>query len=227
MSAIYRISTDPDRYDSLLQPVGDPLDSWWPEHGFESWGQVVLAFNGQPLRHRWKAVRVEHADATLRRNRGKPVDFMTVFDPGGDAISQRALDLITPLVGDKVEALPLECVDRPERRYYLLNLIDLVDCLDLERSELYWDKYENTSEFIRWVYRYAFKPGSTDGHHLFRIVQRPMGSVLVSEEFKQLYEAHDLVGLDFYPSTEYLPYNATPSTMRRQRDREQKAQRRK
>jgi hypothetical protein len=141
------------------------------------------------------------------------------------SISQRALDLITPLVGDAFDALPLECVDRPERRYYVLSIIDLVDCLDVERSEIEWAERLSGKKFIDWGYRYAFKPGSTDGHHLFGVKDEPLAGVLASQDFRRIVEENQLVGLDFFPADEYLPLNCTPSHMRERREREQKQRR--
>jgi hypothetical protein len=200
---IYVVRSDPDSYDSLLQHLLAPFDDWWPRHGFESWMQIVMALDGRRMAERWKPIPVTRYRRSHRRNAGLAVDFHAC-DIGRTAISERALQAISPLVGSVVEALPLEIVDHPEQRYYVLHVVDVIDCLDHERTRgrrIAEDAYTEINQ-------YAFRPGTTDGHHLFRVREMPLGPNLASEEFKQLVESHGLVGLKFASTEEpiFLPW---------------------
>jgi hypothetical protein len=191
--SIYLIQSDLESYDSLLKYPLAPFDDWWPQQGFESWVEVRFALNGHRVGSRWRPIPVyRYRGSPRRKYAGLAVDFHH-SDVGWTAISEHALEVIRPLVGDAVEALPLEVVDHPEQRYYVLHVVDLVDCLDREHVEgrrIAEDAYTDITQ-------YAFRPGTTDGHHLFRLPEIPLTVNLASEEFKQLVEANGLRGLTF------------------------------
>jgi len=193
MATIYRVRTDPYTFDSLILPLDVGGEAWLPQHGFQTCFDAVQAVRGYALGPRWRPLPVEHCDASVPKNRGEPVDFLSALS-GKTAVSERALQAITPLVGAAIEPLPLDCEDEPDRHYFLLNFLDLVDCLDEEQSVV-----ERGSEgYISVIWKYAFKPGTADGHHLFRLKQDPLGDTLASDEFKTLVEDHGLVGLKFF-----------------------------
>jgi hypothetical protein len=198
MDAIYVIDTDPGDYDNLLIPVGDPLDDWWPRHGFGSSVQIGMALNGTRRADVWKPIRVERYRAGKRKHRGEAVDFHSC-ELGDIAVSERTLQAISPLVGDAFEALPLEVVDHPEQRYFILHVVKLVDCLDRERTQGHrmGDGY---TEIRKW----EFRSGTTEGHHLFRVPEQPLGPNLCSAEFKRLVESSGLVGLEFKSTDELI-----------------------
>ncbi|HEX2570718.1 MAG TPA: DUF1629 domain-containing protein [Polyangia bacterium] len=134
---------------------------------------------------------MEWTRATVRQNRGKPVDFIGLMGHGL-ALSNRAAEVLAPLIGDGIELLPL-AHDGPGR-FQVVNILDIVDCLDEERSKV--RRYSDGEIMI--VEEYAFKPGSTDGHHLFKCKQCLLHD-LVSAEFKALVEDKGLVGAYFKP----------------------------
>jgi uncharacterized protein DUF1629 len=99
---------------------------------------------------------------------------------------------LAPLIGDVIELLPLTC-DGPVR-FYVVNMLDIVDCLD--EDHLVTDRYSDGQ--ISSVKKYVFQPGSIDGHHLFKCKQSLLDD-LVSAEFKALVEEKGLVGAYFIP----------------------------
>jgi hypothetical protein len=177
----YVLESDPDRYDSLLcknRPGG-----WW---------ETFNLLDGHPRQSIWTAVPMERSPARLRQRRGKPVDFPSLGGVGF-GISERALAALRPLLQASIEALPLQCLNDISMQYYVINVLDLVDCLDEERSDM--NRFSDGG--IMCINRYAFKPGTTDGHHLFKTVQLPLGEPLCSPEFKRLIEESGLVGARF------------------------------
>ena len=175
------IKSDPDEYDALLTIVPP--------------GGNSLVFNtlcqGVRRGDSWTPVPVERYPTSRRKHRGKPVDF-----PGlgglGLAFSERALRALEPLVGDTIEALPL--VYEGPGQFYVINILDVTDCLDLERSEL----NQHSDGYISTVKKYAFKPGSIHGKHIFKCAECDLDT-LVSAEFKALVEEQGLVGARFIP----------------------------
>jgi hypothetical protein len=179
---IFRLETDPDEHDDLLA-ISRP--------GVATYRIFNRLCRGARCADWWEPVPMEWSPATVRKNRGKSVDIINLMGDGL-TFSDRAVEVLAPLVGDVIELLPL-AYDGPGR-FQVVNMLDLVDCLDEERSQI--ERFYDGS--IQSVERYVFKPGSTDGHHLFKC--KPWGlHNLVSAEFKALVEQHCLIGAYFKP----------------------------
>lgn len=181
-SKIFLIDPDPDRHDDLIT-IPQPGVAWYRIFNRLSRGARCAGW--------WQPITMEWSWATVRRNRGKPVDFIGLMG-NGLTFSERTAEALTPLVGDMIELLPLIC-DGPER-FYVVNMLDIVDCLDEKRSTT--DRYSDGQ--ISSVKKYVFTPSSTDGHHLFKCKQCLLHN-LVSAEFKARVEENHLVGAYFTP----------------------------
>jgi hypothetical protein len=181
-SKIFRLETDPDEHDDLLA-ISRPGVAW-----FEVFNKLC---KGVRCTDWWEPVPMEWKPARVRKNRGKPVDIIGLMGDGL-TFSDRAVEVLAPLVGDVIELLPL-AYDGPGH-FQVVNMLDIVDCLEEQRSVL--DRYRSGRVSI--VYKYVFKPGSTDGHHLFKCKQCLLHN-LVSAEFKALVEEKGLVGAYFKP----------------------------
>jgi hypothetical protein len=183
-SKVFRLDPDPDEHDDLL-PISRPGVAW-------SAIFVKLArSNGRRCADWWEPVPMEWKPARVRKNRGKPVDIIGLMG-AALAFSDRAVEVLAPLIGDVIELLPLT-YDGPGR-FQVVNMLDIVDCLDEERSSI--ARYSDGG--IMLVEKYVFKPGSTDGHHLFKCKQCLLHD-LVSADFKALVEKTGLVGAYFKP----------------------------
>lgn len=180
---IFRLKTNPDKHDDLLTVLGSRPGGWTPIFNRLSEGVRCAGW--------WQPVPMEWTRATARKNRGKLVDFIGLMGLGL-AFSDRAAEVLAPLIGDVIELLPL-AYDGPGG-FRVVNMLDIVDCLDEEGSQ--YERYDNGEIMI--VDKYAFKPGSTDGHHLFKCKQCLLHD-LVSVEFKALVEEKGLVGAYFKP----------------------------
>jgi hypothetical protein len=181
-SKIFRLDPNPDEHGDLMT-ISRPGVAW-----FEVFNRLSI---GVRCADWWEPVRMEWLPARVRKNRGKPVDFIGLMG-NGLAFSDRAAEILIPLVGDVIELLPL-AHDEPGR-FQVVNMLDIVDCLDEEHSQ--YERYDNGKIMI--VDKYVFKPGSTDGHHLFKCKQCLLHD-LVSAEFKALVEEKGLVGAYFQP----------------------------
>ncbi len=105
------------------------------------------------------------------------------------ACSQRAREVIEPLVGEEVEFLLLETEAGP---YWEMNL-PRISCLDETRAEVKCF----SSGGIMEVVRYACKWEVVEGHHLFYVAGDWPASRFASDAFRQVVEAHGLTGLIF------------------------------
>jgi hypothetical protein len=182
LSKIFCLETDPDEHDDLLA-ISRP--------GIATYRIFLELRKGVRCADWWEPVPMEWKPARVRKNRGKPVD---IIDLMGDGLtfSDRAVEVLAPLVGDVIELLPL-AYDGPGR-FQVVNMLDIVDCLDEERSQI--ERFYDGS--IQSVERYAFKPSSTEDHHLFKCKQWGLHK-LVSAEFKARVEENGLVGAYFTP----------------------------
>jgi hypothetical protein len=182
-SKIFCLDPDPDQHDDVLTVLRSRPGGWIPIFNRLSEGVRCADW--------WEPVPMEWKPAKVRKNRGQPVDFIGLMGLGL-AFSDRAAEVLGPLVGDVIELLPL-AYDGPGH-FQVVNMLDIVDCLDEEQSTL--DHYSTGR--IASVKKYVFKPGSTDGHHLFKC--KPWGlHDLVSAEFKALVEEKSLIGAYFTP----------------------------
>jgi len=147
----------------------------------DGWNVLFDQFKGKPVGDAWTPIPVKFKKGQRRGDFPFLVTSIPVF-------SERALQVLKPLVADKIEILPLECQEEP---LYAINVLDVVYCLDYSRSKF---------EFFlgnRTIKKYAFKEGSIYGHHLFKLETER--GVLVSHRFKSLVEQNGLVGLTFKP----------------------------
>lgn len=142
----------------------------------------------RPVAKQWRPIKVR-IDPAERRG-----DFPS-FLPHIPAFSQRALDALLPLLGDSVEALPLDC-DR--RKFYAIHVLDLVDCLDEGRSTI----RRFPSGGVMYIDQHVFDDKCLGGRMIFRLRQAPLWGVYYSGELKRQIEAAKLEGLkdrEVYP----------------------------
>jgi len=166
----------------LLIPDSDTYHSVCPCNS-DGWNVLFDQFKGKPVGDAWTPIPVKFKKGQRRGDFPFLLTSIPVF-------SERALQVLKPLVANKVEVLPLEC---QEELLYAINVLDVVDCLDHSRS-----KFGFISGY-RTIKQYAFKKGSIGGHHLFKLDETPQNDVLVSNRFKSLVEQNGLLGLTFEP----------------------------
>jgi hypothetical protein len=166
----YTIISDVDTYDALV--LANPND----------WDKLDK-FTGERLADTWTPVAVK----TLKVKKAGDFLYLIHHVP---VFSERAWQVLQPLVKDSVEALPLK---HPKKIFYAINVLVLVDCLDYSRSQI--ERFPSGG--IMEIERYVFKDGCVEGKHIFKVAEAPLKRVLVSEKFKELVEKNRLEGLIF------------------------------
>ena len=93
----------------------------------------VFDIDGKPLD--WKFIPiVKYADSRSRGKTKRPVADVATFGPGAFVLSQRAHDVLGPLLGQFGQLLEVQTAGGAEfRRFY--NVTHIVKCVDVERSE--------------------------------------------------------------------------------------------
>lgn len=137
------------------------------------------------LREKWKPI-----PAKLDVSVGLSGDFPSVLWDI-PVCTLRAWSILESLIGKSVEVLPLKC---PDRNFFALHVIAVVDCLDAAKCEF---KRYSSGKIMR-VAKFAFRSDPAKEHHMFRIPDAG-GVVFVTEKFKKTVEAAKLKGLIFRP----------------------------
>lgn len=106
--------------------------------------------------------------------------------------SERALQVLGSLLVNQAEPLPLL---NPNKRMYAINVIEMVDALDYEHSDIEW--IEGHPGVLNDVRKFVFKPEAFAGSIIFKIPEYKKLLVFVTDVFKEVVEANKLNGFSF------------------------------
>ena len=121
-------------------------------------------------------------------------DFPPFYDYGRlPVFSQRAWDVLSTSIACRWEALPI--IHPSKKPFYLIHVMEVIDCVDLARSEI--DEYYNDGR-VAGIERYRLRPELLVGKHIFRTPIASRGELLVDDVFRQVVEDHKLKGLKFH-----------------------------
>ncbi|MBT9148172.1 MAG: hypothetical protein DDT32_01942 [Syntrophomonadaceae bacterium] len=157
----------------------------------------LLYFEGQPMANSWRPIKMERlkndADITGRRRRRllKESDFPTCGSNDMLVISQAAKDKIGSCLEQYGEILPLACDDGD---FWVLNVTRLLDAFDEKNSEF----IPGDAGRILTIDKHVFYPSKLVGAPpLFKLSQKPYGSIYVMDSFVDMIKASGLKGLEF------------------------------
>lgn len=103
--------------------------------------------------------------------------------------SKKSKELLFEDNSDEVQFLPIQCIDN-KQKYYIANVINIVDCVDYERSEI---KLYSTGRIMRFK-KYVFFSEKLNKVNIFKIPDKPKSAPFVTEEFKKKIEKNKLTG---------------------------------
>lgn len=172
MSEVWFLRADVDNFAAI-----SPVDA-------STW-DLLNGFDGRPFGGDWPRPQLE------RLPTGPPGDFPYLASHVV-ALTPRAWSALRPKIGDSVEALPL---DVQGEEYQALNVLDVLDCLDLERSEL----RTLPDGSVVGVRRWALRKDVVESHDIFKARAAELQAVLVSERFRGWVEEAGLAGASFDP----------------------------
>jgi len=82
--------------------------------------------------------------------------------------------------------------------YYLIHVMETIDCLDVERSKL--KRFDEADGgWVMEIVRYALKAELLVGKHIFKLTPETTGSLLLDDTFRTAVEENGLTGLEFRP----------------------------
>jgi len=144
---------------------------------------IIPNFKGRRIDD-WEAIKVERA------GRKRKCDVYR-FVSGHLVVSERAVQILQPLMSDKVQILPIDY--EGTKTLYVLNVINVVDCLDYEKSKIRRMRDGTVSE----IDEFAFDYSKVSQHDIFKIPEKIWSTVFVSDKFKATVEENGLIGFKF------------------------------
>lgn len=144
-------------------------------------------FDGEVIGNQWDS----SLELYIEQNEDIETD-VPMFSDSYFIVNDKALQLFVKLAGEEIECLDFIC---KYEKYVIINPIDVVDCLDLEKSE--YKVYKGNPNTIQSYKRLCFKSEKLIGKNLFRI-QHCDGCLLAcSNELKESIEEKQIKGLGF------------------------------
>jgi hypothetical protein len=116
---------------------------------------------------------------------------------GGPCISQRAWDCLRALIEPDVQAIPVVTPDGV--LFYALNVVNVIDCLNREKSELSIRPMFKPTDylFISAIYKYHFDVSKIGASAIFKTPELVGREVYVTQLFKEAVEDYKLTGFLF------------------------------
>jgi hypothetical protein len=141
-------------------------------------------FEGQIIGENWSCYRA-------KSKKNKPVANFMDLDPGVLVCDNFAIIKIGDFLSNEVELLPIdvEGID-----YKLINIINIVDCLDEDKSEI---KYFKNSRDVNKIIRHVFDTDLLINVKLFKIPQRKRTDIFATDAFRDKILQSGLTGLEF------------------------------
>lgn len=141
-------------------------------------------FDGKELLNNWVSPKVK-----LYRTKKYPLGDIVSLTTLNPAINVNVIEILKDIFCNNVELLPIVF----DEQYYLMNVINLLDALDEEKSE--FKRY--SSGKIMYCTKYVFREDIIRNIHIFKIPQFPKTDILVTEGFVKLVQDNNLKGFEF------------------------------
>jgi hypothetical protein len=113
-------------------------------------------------------------------------------------ISDNFKQVIEEYVDGLVEFFPIRIKTKEEQKYYIMNVVNICDCLDKEKSEA---KYFSDNIRIMRMIEYAFKPMDEKDSRIFRL-KGSEKNVYINEYIKEILEKAGIQGVVFEDTRE-------------------------
>lgn len=121
----------------------------------------------------------------------KPIGDVSSISTSSYIINEKAYKVLYPYLKEHSQIFQLK---NENKIFYVINVTDIIDCLDYEKSEV---KYFSSSNRVMDIEKYAFHSGKLKKATIFKIPEFPKGISYVTEEFKKVVEENNITGFKF------------------------------
>lgn len=174
-SSIYLMRPDPEGYRWLTLKNGKGTDLIELVHEARSLS---------PIQEGLEAEEIIENDEDRKKIVGDFPCFWNV-----PTVSKRAMNLLKVFLEGNAELIPVN-----NGQFYVVNVLNILDCLDEEKSVL--SRYKSSGR-IREIIEYTFIEEMTKNQNLFRIQGFSRVDIYVGSDFKELVEREKLKGFEF------------------------------
>lgn len=152
------------------------------EDDYKEFNQLYDNYLGKSVKSLWRPLRIK----VLEGDESLPASDFPYLAPAFPIMSRKAKEVFHDLIAPYVEFLPLQS---SFGEYYGINVLEEVDALDEEASEL--KRFSDGRVMV--VHKYVFKPDTVEGKVIFRIPQD--NSIFVTDLFADKVWESGLMGL--------------------------------
>jgi len=178
-----------------LETASDFTDFFFPlEEDKNFFHEMVRSY----LEESMSAAKVWRPLYMLRGEPMKQPDFFEIGDTDVIGMSQKAVEILRSLFNPDIELLPIET---DAGKYYALNILNTIDCLNKEESTFRMAK----NGIIVSYDSLEFYEGKLQGHAIFKIPELPYNTFITDKVVDQ-YEEHSLQGLSFDTESNLIWY---------------------
>lgn len=172
---IYKLKSDVENYKWIEYPDIAPFEQQW----------------GKRMKPSWKPLKLRYIPDRKAKTGDCPH-----FTAGFPVISEAALTILNSIIHDDVELLDIE-IKNENRRFYLVNVTNILDCLDYDNSVI--KRFDNGK--IICIPVHAFFEEKTTEAAVFRLPDHE-SEVFATERFVEAVENSSLEGFSFQETPE-------------------------
>ncbi len=149
--------------------------------------EIAISLDGRSFVKEWEPLKyTKYID-----EKNLPLGDKPSAGPNFPIVSLKAVECLKEVLGKNVEILPLY-ID--EQEFYLINALEVLDCLDHEESDI---RYFSGTERIRGINKYVFIEQKLIGKNVFKIKEQKKVGPFVTDKFKEAVEKSGLEGFEF------------------------------
>ncbi|MGB8455800.1 MAG: DUF1629 domain-containing protein [Anaerocolumna sp.] len=150
--------------------------------------EISINFDGRRFGSKWNPLEY----TKYYEHKELPLSDAPFSVPGIPIFSIKAIECLKEVLGKNMEILPVY-ID--EQEFYLLNVLEVVDCLDYDKSEIKY--FSGEPKRIMKIVKYAFIEQKLNGKNIFRIKEQKRAGLFVTDKFKEAVEKSGLEGFEF------------------------------
>lgn len=171
---IWKMDFELDQYDNLV-----PTNQMSIEE--------IKSYDGRIKAKSWNDMQVTRMEPEKKLKLSNAPGFyahIPVFD-------KKSIETLHNFLDETIEVLKLKCEDGD---YYLINILNVLDCIDYEKS--IFKTFKDEKRIMRFI-KYHFKKDCIDGYDLFKIKDEPLGNPFVTDAFRSAVIDAKLTGFKF------------------------------
>ncbi len=150
--------------------------------------EIVINFDGRSLISGWEPLEY----TKYKAHKDLPLSDKPSAGPNFPIVSLKAVKYLKEVLGENVEILPVY-ID--EQEFFLINKLEVLDCLDYEKSEI--EYFSGEPKRIMEIVKYSFIEQKLKGKNIFRIKEQKKTGPFVTDKFKEAVEKSGLEGFEF------------------------------